>query len=145
MALVSLALAERCVLEERDGLVGADVLVVEQGNSPIIERHVTCGVTTHAICEDEQVRAGIPGVLVAGLEAETHVGARGIAQCDGHGSVRNRGTVLPMRRVVPTSTGCAGSELVPPDEGAVGRTEILDEQPSRPEGSGRCGSGAQRA
>ena len=137
MALVSLALAERSVLEQRDGLVGADVLVVERGqlSHDHRARHVTCGVTAHAICEDEQVRAGVSGVLVAGLGAETQVGARGIAQCDGHGSVPELEDGLADAQGRADLDRLRRRELVPPDEGAVGRAKVLDEPTLRPEAS----------
>ena len=89
IALVSLTFALRSASSSRrDRLVGGDVLVIERREltDDHRARDVARGMPAHAVGEHEQVGAGIPRVLVAGLGPEAEVGARGIAQGDGHRS-----------------------------------------------------------
>ncbi len=69
IAAVSFLLALRSGPRAADRLVGADVLGVE--GRELADDHrardVARGVATHAVGEHEEVGAGVPGVLVAGL------------------------------------------------------------------------------
>lgn len=71
---------------------------------------VPTGGSAHAVREDEQVGAGVPGVLVRGPD-EPDVGARGVVELDGHR--RSSRTVCPMRTSVPGARG-VGSLMVRP-------------------------------
>src|SRR5205823_3633886 len=66
------------------------------------------GVAAHAVGDGEQSRPGVDGVLVV-VADETHVGAGGIPQHQGH--ERSSSTVLPIRIGVPIGTGVGPTTL----------------------------------
>src|SRR5690606_4492904 len=59
---------------------------------------------SHAVGDRQQVRAGVPGVLVA-IADKTDVGACGVAECQRHRYFLSSRTVLPTRTWVPIPTG----------------------------------------
>ena len=75
------------LLQGGQGLLGADALAVERGELADDQRagDVAGGVAAHAVGQDEEVRTGIPAVLVPGLRSQPEVGPRRVAQGDGHG------------------------------------------------------------
>ncbi len=99
--------------EHAQGGLAGQALVIQRRQRPDNHRarDVARGVPAHAVGQDEQVRTGIPTVLVAAFRAEAEVGAGRVAQGDRHGSVapqpRSSMVVRPMRSVEPTATGWA--------------------------------------
>ena len=118
--------APRCV----ERVVGAVRLAVQGASSPIASEEATspAGVPAHAVGDDEQVRPGVPGVLVV-LADEPDVGAGRVAQGDGHRRyLRSSRTV----RADPDGharldAGRGSVDPVAAEEGAVRRAQVLDE------------------
>ena len=80
---------------------------IGQGRDGSGAGELTGRVPTHAIGDDEQSRAGVSGVLVLAAN-HADIGARGVAQGEGHGYFRNCMVVRPTRRGVPgvRAVGC---------------------------------------
>ena len=92
-----------CAPSSSSGVVAAVALPVEVDElrrRPSSWRRRRAAWPPMPSASDEQVRAGVARVLVAGLRAQPEVGARGVAQGDGHRRyLRSSRTVLPIRRV----------------------------------------------
>ena len=118
----------------RQRLVGADALGVERGELPDDQRagDVARGVAPHPVGEHEEVRTGIPAVLVAGLRSQAEVGARRVAQGDGHRSAPQLEHGAPDPDHGADLDGTAPVILTPPTmKVPLRRAEVLDEPAPR--------------